>query len=58
MTAPGYSPSQELELEIKNFGNSRLAEYKWIRSVEFTASLPKTISGKIQKSVLRSQCSG
>lgn len=58
VTAPGYSPSQELELEIKNFGNSRLAEYKWIRSVEFTASLPKTISGKIQKSVLRSQCSG
>ena len=58
VTAPGYSPCQELELEIKNFGNSRLAEYKWIRSVEFTASLPKTISGKIQKSVLRSQCSG
>ncbi len=58
VTAPGYSPSQELELEIKNFGNSRLAEYKWIRSVEFTASLPKTISGKIKKSVLRSQCSG
>lgn len=58
VTAPGYSPSQELELEIKNFANSRLAEYKWIRSVEFTANLPKTISGKIQKSVLRSQCSG
>ena len=51
----GYAPSQELELEIKNFCNQRLAEYKWIRLVEFVAEMPKTISGKIQKNVLRSQ---
>lgn len=51
----GYTPSQELELEIKNFCNQRLAEYKWIRLVEFVAEMPKTISGKIQKNVLRSQ---
>ena len=51
----GYAPSQELELEIKNFCNQRLAEYKWIRLVEFVAEMPKTISGKIQKTVLRSQ---
>ena len=51
----GYKPSQELELEIKNFCNKKLSEYKWIRLVEFVTELPKTISGKIQKTVLRSQ---
>ena len=51
----GYLPSRELELEIKNFCNQRLAEYKWIRLVEFVAEMPKTISGKIQKTVLRSR---
>ena len=51
----GYIPSQELELEIKNFCNQKLAEYKWVRFIEFVTELPKTISGKIQKTVLRSQ---
>ena len=50
-----YTPSQELELAIKNFCNQKLAEYKWIRLVEFVNEMPKTISGKIQKTVLRSQ---
>ncbi len=49
----GYTPSKELELEIKDFCNSKLAEYKWIRVIEFVDEMPKTISGKIQKSVLR-----
>lgn len=49
------APSAELEKEIKDFCNSRLAEYKWIRTVEFLKEMPKTISGKIQKNVLRSQ---
>ena len=51
----GYEPSRELELEIKEFCNSRLAEYKWIRLVEFVDEMPQTISGKIRKSVLRSR---
>ena len=51
----GYTPSQELELEIKNFCNQKLAEYKWVRLIEFVTEMPKTISGKIQKTVLRSQ---
>jgi len=49
----GYIPSTELELEIKNFCNQKLAEYKWIRLIEFVSEMPKTISGKIQKTVLR-----
>lgn len=51
----GYTPSKELELEIKEFCNQKLAEYKWIRIVEFVEEMPKTISGKIQKSVQRSR---
>lgn len=51
----GYEPSPELELKIKNFCNQKLAEYKWIRLVEFVTEMPKTISGKIQKTVLRNR---
>ena len=49
----GYEPSKELEMEIRDFTNQRLAEYKWIRHFEFVDEMPKTISGKIQKSVQR-----
>lgn len=51
----GYKPSKELELEIKEFCNKKLAEYKWIRIIEFVEEMPKTISGKIQKNVQRSR---
>lgn len=53
--APGYEPSKELEKEVKDFTNAKLAEYKWIRTLEFVSELPKTISGKIKKNELRSQ---
>ena len=48
-----YTPSHQLEQEIKDFCNSKSAEYKWIRCIEFVEALPKTISGKIQKNQLR-----
>ncbi len=51
----GYAPTRELELEIKEFCNRKLAEYKWVRMVEFVEEMPKTISGKIQKSMQRKQ---
>ncbi|MFQ9411886.1 MAG: AMP-binding enzyme [Evtepia gabavorous] len=46
---PEREPSKTLEREIRTFCNSRLAEYKWVRTVEFVAAMPKTISGKIRK---------
>ena len=49
----GYEPTMELELAIKEFCNRRLAEYKWVRLVEFVSKMPKTISGKIKKTELR-----
>ncbi len=51
----GFSAGKELEKEIKDFCNSRLAEYKWVRSVDFIDTMPKTISGKIRKEELRRQ---
>ena len=45
-------PSPALALDIKNFCNKKLAEYKWIRMVEFVDQMPKTISGKIRRRVL------
>ena len=47
-----YTPSADLALEIKNFCNNHLAEYKWVRMVEFVDQLPKTISGKIRRKAL------
>ena len=46
-------PSPELEKEIRDFCNARLAEYKWVRLIEFVTEMPKTISGKIRKTELR-----
>ena len=50
---PEREPSKTLEREIRTFCNSRLAESKWVRTVEFVAAMPKTISGKIRKTELR-----
>ena len=41
-----------LALDIKNYCNHKLAEYKWIRMVEFVDQMPKTISGKIRRRAL------
>ena len=51
--APGFSDSALLLKEIREFCNARMAEYKWIRNIEFVSALPKTISGKIRKVELR-----
>ena len=51
--APEGEPGHMLEREIREYCNARLAEYKWIRQVEFRDCLPKTISGKVRKAELR-----
>ena len=50
--SPEYQPTDALALEIKNACNRKLAEYKWIRMVEFVDRMPKTISGKIRRRAL------
>lgn len=49
----GYAPTKDTEKELREFSNARMAEYKWIRMIEFVKEIPKTISGKICKAALR-----
>lgn len=49
----GFEASKAIEKEIKDFCNSHLAEYKWVRLVEIVTEIPKTISGKIRTFELR-----
>lgn len=50
---PGYVPSDALANELKAFVKGRLLPYKYPRWIEFTAELPKTATGKIQRFKLR-----
>jgi benzoate-CoA ligase len=47
---PGHDVS---EAELKAFVKERLAAYKYPRTIEFMAELPKTATGKIQRFKLR-----
>jgi len=49
----GYEPTEELKKEIQNFVKKETAPYKYPRIVEFSDSLPKTISGKIRRVEIR-----
>jgi benzoate-CoA ligase family protein len=49
----GYEPSAQLAEELQLFVKDRMAHYKYPRSVEFVAELPKTVMGKIQRYRLR-----
>jgi acetyl-CoA synthetase len=51
--ARGWQASGELIKELQNHVKRVTAPYKYPRIVEFAAELPKTISGKIQRSVIR-----
>jgi acyl-coenzyme A synthetase/AMP-(fatty) acid ligase len=53
--APGYKPSDKLAQEIQEFVKLRTAPYKYPREIEFMDELPKTVSGKIKRAVLRSR---
>ena len=50
---PGYVPSDELVLSLQEHVRKTTAPYKYPRSIEFVAELPKTISGKIRRVELR-----
>ena len=48
----GTEPSEELKKEIQEYVKEKTAPYKYPRIVEFKESLPKTVSGKIQRNKL------
>ncbi len=49
----GYTPSDDLELEIMNHIRKRLSPLAMPQEIEFVDSLPKTRSGKIVRRILR-----
>jgi medium-chain acyl-CoA synthetase len=51
--APGHQGSQDLVRELQEHCRAVTAPYKYPREIEFTADLPKTISGKIRRVELR-----
>ena len=51
--APGREASEELKRELQDHVKATTAPYKYPRRIEFVASLPKTVSGKIRRNVLR-----
>ncbi|NLO78426.1 MAG: AMP-binding protein [Methanomicrobiales archaeon] len=52
---PGFKKSDALVREIQNHVKRVTAPYKYPRIIEFVDTLPKTISGKIKRNVLREQ---
>ncbi|MDR0588968.1 MAG: AMP-binding protein [Spirochaetaceae bacterium] len=53
--ARGFAPSESLVHELQNHVKRVTAPYKYPRIVEFVPELPKTISGKIQRNLIRKQ---
>ena len=49
---PGVEGTEELKKEIQSYVKSHTAPYKYPRIVVFRDSLPKTVSGKIQRALL------
>jgi acyl-CoA synthetase (AMP-forming)/AMP-acid ligase II len=52
---PGASPTEE---EIIEYCRQRLADYKLPREVRFRTDLPKTLTGKVQKKLLKEELFG
>jgi len=50
---PGYAPSIALVRELQEFVKGRIAPYKYPRAIEFCEQLPRTLTGKLQRHVLR-----
>lgn len=49
----GFEANEELAKEIQNHVKKETAPYKYPRLIEFVEELPKTISGKIQRKIIR-----
>ena len=49
----GHAPSEVLAKALQDFAKSSIAPYKYPRALEFTAQLPRTETGKLQRFRLR-----
>jgi 2-aminobenzoate-CoA ligase len=53
VTAPGGCGSDALARELQDFVKAELAPYKYPRAIEFVSTLPRTLTGKLQRFRLR-----
>lgn len=51
----GFTPSKELEFDIKKYARGKIASYKSPRIIEFVDELPKTVSGKVRRKAIRQE---
>jgi len=54
----GVAGSPGLAAELQDFAKQQIAPYKYPRSVQFVAALPRSSTGKVQRYVLRQQAPG
>ncbi|MBK7142076.1 MAG: acetate--CoA ligase [bacterium] len=52
---PGFTASDDLELDIMNFIRKKLSSLAMPQEIEYVPNLPKTRSGKIMRRLLRAQ---
>ena len=55
---PGFDPTPETAKELQDFVKQGIAPYKYPRSIEFVAALPRTETGKLQRFRLRQAIQG
>ncbi|HYV02335.1 MAG TPA: AMP-binding protein [Actinomycetota bacterium] len=55
LLAEGYAPSEALKQEIIDFCRNDIAVYKLPREVEFVEAMPRTVTGKLLRRVLRQE---
>ncbi|MDR5696970.1 MAG: AMP-binding protein [Armatimonadota bacterium] len=53
-----FEPSEDLRQELQGFVKRRIAPYKYPRAIEFCSELPRTLTGKLQRHVLREREAG
>jgi 2-aminobenzoate-CoA ligase len=53
--AAGVEPSDQLARHLQDYVKSQLAPYKYPRAVKFLTSLPRTLTGKLQRFQLREE---
>jgi 2-aminobenzoate-CoA ligase len=55
VAAPSFAPTEDLAEELKAHTKATIAPYKYPRLIEFVDALPKTATGKLRRSELRSR---
>ena len=53
VVAEGVGAGDELVAELQQHVKERIAPYKYPRRIEFVDALPRTLTGKVQRAVLR-----